>query len=91
MDTVASCIGRTAGTGAVKGPIAFRANQDVNGSDYYLFVDEYPGRGYIPLFTADITQPNWQLPASYHLPRHSRHGTVIPVTAAELAAHRSAE
>ena len=45
---VASCIGRDAGAQAVEGPTAFKANpDDVNGEKFYLFVDEYSGRGYI--------------------------------------------
>ncbi len=87
---VTSCIGRNAGTGAVEGPSIFKANPgDVNGDKYYLFVDEYGGRGYIPLATTDIANPNWQVPASYRLPASPRHGTVMPVTAAELAALRA--
>ena len=86
---VTSCIGRNAGTGAVEGPSVFKANPgDVNGEKYYLFVDEYGGRGYIPLATTDIASPDWKVPASYQLPRSPRHGTVMPVTAAELAALR---
>jgi beta-xylosidase len=83
---VAACIGRDAGTSAVEGPTAFKANPgDVNGDKFYLFVDEYGGRGYIPLETADIANPNWTVSASYRLPRSPRHGTVIPITASELA------
>jgi hypothetical protein len=83
---VAACIGRDAGTSAVEGPTAFKANPgDVNGDKFYLFVDEYGGRGYIPLETADIANPKWTVSASYRLPRSPRHGTVIPITASELA------
>ncbi|GIZ41409.1 hypothetical protein CKM354_000471400 [Cercospora kikuchii] len=83
--TVASCIGRDAGTQAIEGPTSFRANPgDVNGDKFYLFVDEYGGRGYIPLETADIASPDWKVSPSYKLPTSPRHGTVIPVTAAEL-------
>jgi hypothetical protein len=85
-----SCIGRDAGTGAVEGPSVFKANPgDVNGEKYYLFVDEYGGRGYIPLATDDIANPDWQVPADYRLPASPRHGTVVPVTAAELTALRA--
>lgn len=85
-----SCIGRDAGLGAVEGPTIFRANPgDTSGSNYYLFVDEYGGRGYIPLGTDDLDAPDWQVPASYRLPASPRHGTVMPVTAAELAALRA--
>lgn len=83
------CIGRDAGTSAVEGPTVFEANPgDTSGSPYYLFVDEYGGRGYIPLGTDDLEHPDWQVPADYDLPASPRHGTVIPVTAAELAALR---
>jgi len=81
-----SCIGRDAGLGAVEGPTIFKANPgDTSGNSYYLFVDEYGGRGYIPLGTNDLDAPDWKVPASYQLPRSPRHGTVMPVTAAELA------
>lgn len=81
-----SCIGKKAGTSAVEGPTAFRSNPgDINGQKFYLFVDEYGGRGYIPLETADISKPAWKVSSSYSLPASPRHGTVVPVTAAELA------
>ncbi|KXS97431.1 hypothetical protein AC578_8821 [Pseudocercospora eumusae] len=82
---VASCIGKNAGTMAIEGPTAFRANPgDANGDKFYLFVDEYGGRGYVPLETADIANPSWKVSASYKLPTSPRHGTVLPVTTAEL-------
>ncbi|MFC0629317.1 family 43 glycosylhydrolase [Kribbella deserti] len=80
-----SCIGRDAGTSAVEGPTVFKTNPgDTFGSNYYLFVDEYGGRGYIPLGTNDLEAPNWKVPPSYSLPASPRHGTVLPVTQAEL-------
>jgi hypothetical protein len=83
---VASCIGRDAGAQAVEGPTAFKSNpNDVNGEKFYLFVDEYTGRGYIPLETDDIANPDWKIASSYNLPSSPRHGTVLPITAAELA------
>lgn len=81
-----TCIGQKAGTSAVEGPTVFKANDDdVNGVKYYLFVDEYTGRGYIPLATEDPAVPDWQVPTSFALPASPRHGTVMPITAAELA------
>lgn len=81
-----TCIGRDAGTQAIEGPTAFKSNPgDINGDKFYLFVDEFGGRGYIPLETADISQPDWKVSASYKLPSSPRHGTVLPITAAELA------
>jgi len=83
---VVACIGRDAGTSAVEGPTTFKSNPgDVNGEKFYLFVDEYGGRGYIPLETADIANPAWKVSSSYTLPTSPRHGTVVPVTAKELA------
>ncbi|WP_433004023.1 family 43 glycosylhydrolase [Kribbella sp. CA-294648] len=80
-----SCIGRDAGTSAVEGPTVFKANPgDTSGSNYYLFVDEYGGRGYIPLGTNDLEAPDWKVPSTYSLPASPRHGTVLPVTQAEL-------
>ncbi|KAH7082563.1 glycosyl hydrolase [Paraphoma chrysanthemicola] len=88
---VTACIGKNAGTSAVEGPTVFKSNpNDVHGDKFYLFVDEYTGRGYIPLETADIANPDWKVSASYKLPASPRHGTVIPVTAKELAALTSA-
>ncbi|KQP53843.1 family 43 glycosylhydrolase [Agreia sp. Leaf283] len=82
---VDSCIGQKAGTSAVEGPTAFKANPgDINGEKFYLFVDEYGGRGYIPLETDDIANPDWEVAPNYDLPASPRHGTVIPITAAEL-------
>ncbi|KAJ4313759.1 hypothetical protein N0V94_006775 [Neodidymelliopsis sp. IMI 364377] len=82
----AACIGKNAGTSNVEGPTVFKSNPgDINGEKFYLFVDEYTGRGYIPLETADIAKPGWKVSKSYTLPKSPRHGTVIPVTAKELA------
>ncbi|EEU35858.1 uncharacterized protein NECHADRAFT_35028 [Fusarium vanettenii 77-13-4] len=89
--TLASCIGAKAGTKAIEGPTAFKSNPgDANGEKFYLFVDEYGGRGYIPLETADIDNPNWKVSSSYKLPTSPRHGTVIPITAKEREALESA-
>lgn len=83
---VATCIGANAGTMAVEGPTVFRSNEgDVNGDKFYLFIDEYGGRGYIPLETTNISAGDWVISSSYQLPSSPRHGTVIPITAAELS------
>ncbi len=81
---VAGCIGRDAGTGAVEGATGFHANPgDTSPFDTYLFVDEYGGRGYIPLGTNDLDDPDWTIPDDFDLPANPRHGTVLPVTQAE--------
>ncbi|QPC59983.1 hypothetical protein HYE67_002214 [Fusarium culmorum] len=87
----ATCIGKNAGLQAVEGPTAFKSNpKDVNGDKFYLFVDEYGGRGYVPLETANLDSPAWKVSANYKLPTSPRHGTVIPITKAEHAKLMSA-
>lgn len=78
---MANCIGKKAGTGGVEGPTIFKSNTE---EKYYLFVDEFGGRGYIPLESTSLENPNWKLSTNYELPRAPRHGTVLPVTKTEL-------
>lgn len=78
---MANCIGKNAGTGGVEGPTVFKSNTE---EKYYLFVDEFGGRGYIPLESTSLENPNWKLSSNYELPRAPRHGTVLPVTKTEL-------
>ncbi|HMT87894.1 MAG TPA: family 43 glycosylhydrolase [Arachnia sp.] len=79
------CIGRNAGTPEVEGPSAFLANDgDVNGNRYYLWVDNYGGRGYIPLMTNSLEgDPTWIYPPTFSLPASPRHGSVIGITREE--------
>ncbi|MFE4833362.1 immunoglobulin-like domain-containing protein [Arthrobacter sp. NPDC056691] len=76
-----NCIGKKAGTGGVEGPTIFKSNTE---EKYYLFVDEFGGRGYIPLESTSLENPDWKLSTNYELPRAPRHGTVLPVTKTEL-------
>lgn len=78
---MANCIGKNAGTSGVEGPTVFKSNTE---EKYYLFVDEFGGRGYIPLESTSLETPNWKLSSNYELPRAPRHGTVLPVTKTEL-------
>ena len=83
---ISDCIGRTAGTPEVEGPHVFRANEgDVNGHRYYLWVDNYGGIGYIPLFSESLDAPTWQRPdpSTYRLPASPRHGGILRITRAE--------
>lgn len=80
-----------------EGPSVFPANPgDVNGFDWYLFIDQPSYHGgpnhYIPFGSTDIADgSSWQPLGSVlreNLPQNSdggkpRHGTVIPVTRAE--------
>ncbi|RGP80303.1 glycoside hydrolase family 43 [Fusarium longipes] len=82
---VTSCIGTKAGLDVVEGPSIFKSNPgDVHGDKFYLFVDEFAGRGYIPLETTDIANPDWKVSENYSLPTSPRHGSVVSVTEKEL-------
>ncbi|KAJ4004772.1 hypothetical protein NW752_009563 [Fusarium irregulare] len=82
---VTSCIGTKAGLDVVEGPSIFKSNPgDVHGEKFYLFVDEFAGRGYIPLETTDIANPDWKVSDEYNLPTSPRHGSVVSVTEKEL-------
>ncbi|KAL8383436.1 hypothetical protein RB595_010569 [Gaeumannomyces hyphopodioides] len=83
---VASCIGKGAGTRDVEGPSIFRTNPgDVGGGGrYVLLVDEFGGNGYVPLESDDLASGRWTLNRNFSYPKTPRHGTIIPLTAAEL-------
>lgn len=51
-----------------EGPILFKSNVE---DKWYLFIDEYGLRGYIPLETKDLDSGEWKLPAEFSLPTHS--------------------
>ncbi|HWS37470.1 MAG TPA: family 43 glycosylhydrolase, partial [Actinoplanes sp.] len=75
----AECIG----SGALnqgEGPLVFKSNTE---DKWYLFIDEYGGRGYVPFSTTDLNSGVWTPEPTYSLPRRPRHGTVLPVTKAE--------
>ncbi|MGW0839821.1 family 43 glycosylhydrolase [Streptomyces sp. NPDC002787] len=78
-DFVADCIG----DGAMdrgEGPTVFKSNTE---EKWYLFIDEYGGRGYLPFETTDLDSGKWTPSTNYQLPASPRHGTVIPVTQKE--------
>ncbi|MDF3145894.1 MULTISPECIES: family 43 glycosylhydrolase [unclassified Streptomyces] len=78
-DFVADCVG----SGAMdrgEGPTVFKSNTE---EKWYLFIDEYGGRGYVPFETTDLDSGKWTPSTDYQLPASPRHGTVIPVTQAE--------
>ncbi|MER7488515.1 family 43 glycosylhydrolase [Streptomyces sp. NPDC126497] len=78
-DFVADCIGSGAMSRG-EGPTVFKSNTE---EKWYLFIDEYGGRGYLPFETADLDSGVWTPSTDYQLPASPRHGTVIPVTRAE--------
>jgi hypothetical protein len=70
-----------------EGPIVFKSNVE---DKWYLFIDEYGLRGYIPLETTDMDSGVWTMPAEFTLPAKPRHGSILPVTHSEyesLLAH----
>lgn len=94
--TDATCISKTARstTRTTEGPTVFRANAgDTSlpaGVDqgFYLFVDDFTGQGYLPLFTESLAAPAWRTVAGA-LPK-SRHGSVMPVTLNQWEAAKGA-
>ncbi|MEV4052515.1 family 43 glycosylhydrolase [Amycolatopsis sp. NPDC049688] len=82
---VADCIGKATATSpglsAGEGPTGFKSNTE---NKWYLFIDEFGGRGYVPFETTDLNSGHWTMSAGAHLPASPRHGTVLPVTQAEM-------
>ncbi|MEU6178196.1 family 43 glycosylhydrolase [Streptomyces coeruleorubidus] len=78
-DFVADCIGKGA-MDRGEGPTVFKSNTE---KKWYLFSDEYGGRGYIPFETTDLASGKWTPSTDYQLPASPRHGTVLPVTQKE--------
>ncbi|WP_433794599.1 family 43 glycosylhydrolase [Actinoplanes sp. CA-252034] len=78
-DFQAECIG----SGVInqgEGPLVFKSNTE---NKWYLFIDEFGGRGYVPFSTTDLNSGVWTPEPTYSLPKRPRHGTVLPVTKAE--------
>jgi len=76
---VAECIG----SGSIargEGPTVVRSNSE---QKWYMFIDEFGGRGYVPFETTDLASGQWTMSTGYALPARPRHGTVLPVTRAE--------
>ncbi|MFJ3668674.1 family 43 glycosylhydrolase [Streptomyces sp. NPDC090106] len=63
-----------------EGPAVFRSN---SGDRWYLFIDEYGGRGYVPFETDDLDSGRWTPCSAHLLPAGARHGSVLPVTREE--------
>lgn len=50
---------------------------------WYLFIDEYGERGYLPFTTTDLAAGPWTLCSGAGLPRSPRHGSILAITAQE--------
>ncbi|NHD15632.1 glycoside hydrolase family 43 protein [Actinopolyspora sp. BKK1] len=84
-ELVAECIGKgegpDSGISRGEGPTVFASNTT---DKWYMFIDEFGGRGYVPFETTDLDSGEWRLAENYDLPDRPRHGTVLPVTKEEL-------
>ncbi|WP_100405576.1 glycoside hydrolase family 43 protein [Bacillus solitudinis] len=63
-----------------EGPIIFKSNIE---EKWYLYIDEYGLRGYLPLETTNLDSGEWTEPDHYSLPFKPRHGSIIPITLSE--------
>ncbi|MFC7597013.1 family 43 glycosylhydrolase [Terrabacter sp. GCM10028922] len=82
---VKDCIGKATttspGINQGEGPTVFKSNTE---DKWYVFIDEFGGRGYVPFETTDLDSGAFTMSQNYELPGRPRHGTVMPVTKAEL-------
>jgi hypothetical protein len=78
-DFVSDCIGKP-DLSAGEGPTIFKAN---DADKWYLFIDEFGGRGYVPFSSTNLDSGTWTMEKTYTLPTKPRHGTVMGVTQAE--------
>lgn len=82
FELIAEGIGR--GTIPVgEGPLVFKANGE---DKWYLFIDYFSGGGYKPFYTTDLASGVWTpVTGDFRMPVPApRHGTIIPITAAEM-------
>ncbi len=66
--------------GAGEGPTIFKSNTE---EKWYMFIDEFGGKGYVPFETTNLQSGEWKMSTDYKLPSRPRHGTVMPVTKRE--------
>lgn len=58
----------------------FKSNTE---EKWYMFIDEFGGRNYVPFETTDLDSGKWTQSTSYQLPPEAKHGSVLPLTQAE--------
>lgn len=75
----------SAGDGLVhgEGPIAIAA---LDGSTWYLFIDEFGLRRYVPFESTRIDTVEWTRSADYRLPAGASHGSILILNAEEWEA-----
>ena len=74
------CIGQGS-VNAGEGPTIVKSNTE---NRWYLFIEWFGGRGYIPFTTTDLNSGTWTEVPNAALPVNPRHGSVLPITRAEL-------
>jgi len=81
---ITDCIGKAnslgGGINQGEGPTIFKSNTE---EKWYLFIDEFGGRGYVPFESTSLDAAEWTMSTDYQMPSRPRHGTVLPVTQAE--------
>jgi len=81
---ITDCIGKAnslgGGINQGEGPTIFKSNTE---EKWYLFIDEFGGRGYVPFESTSLDAAEWTMSTDYEMPSRPRHGTVLPVTQAE--------
>ncbi|RSM88669.1 beta-xylosidase [Kibdelosporangium aridum] len=78
-DFISECIGKP-DISRGEGPTVFKSNTE---NKWYMFIDEFGGRGYVPFETTDLASGKWTMSAGAQLPASPRHGTVLPITKKE--------
>lgn len=87
-ETVDYCIGARAGIPETEAPLVFKSNLgDINGDYYYLWIEKWiPTKTYVALRTKSFENPKWEVvPVNFPDPL-PKHGTILPITAAEAKA-----
>ncbi|KAI9339529.1 putative arabinase [Zopfochytrium polystomum] len=80
---------------AGEGPEAFQDNVDPN--KYWLFIDEFTNRGYMPFVSTNVSAGTWSLAvandatsiANAMPSNHARHGSILKLTQSEYDALRT--
>ncbi|QNA42660.1 glycoside hydrolase family 43 protein [Lacibacter sediminis] len=91
-ETVDYCIGAKAGVPETEAPLVFKSNPgDVNGDFFYLWIEKWiPTKTYVALRTKNLENPKWEVvPANFPNPL-PKHGTILPITAAEATTLKAA-
>jgi len=60
-----------------EGPIAVRSDAD---DRWYLFIDEFGLRRYVPFESAEIDSANWTVCPDFEMPPGASHGSILAIT-----------